>query len=384
MSQQHDDLLGNIISGNKLLEAQARAWNYSFNYIVSMALKCAVELGVPDAISKSPEQPISLSNLAAAIPLHPSKNDALRRLMRPLAHAGFFTTTSAAFLAGGEEEAEDHYSLTTAGKLLLRGGPQSPFIELFLDASTMTSWGMLSAWFHYSADAVPFKAGHDGASFWECMEKDPAQKKAFYETMVGDSKLVAGVLVSECKEVFEGVESLVDVGGGTGTMAVAIARAFPKVNCTVFDLPHVVAGVMKEEGGGGDDVENLHVVGGSMFEKIPPADAVLLKWILHDWDDERCLKILKCCREAVAGDEKKKKKKNGKVIVIDMVVGNEDVVGNKELCQAQFCYDLLMFATFNGKERDEKEWRSLFMAAGFSGYKIIRSLGPRSLMEAYP
>ncbi|CAI0397818.1 unnamed protein product [Linum tenue] len=304
MGQQHDHSLGNIIGGNELLEAQARAWNHTFNYMISMALKCIVDLGVPDAISKSPEQPVSLSNLAAAIPLHPSKNDALRRLMRPLTHAGFFTT----------EEAEDHYSLTTAGKLLLRGGPHNTLLRdrLFLDATTMTLWGMLSAWYLYSADAVPFEAGHDGASFWECMEKDPAQKKAFYETMVGDSKLVAGVLVSECREVFDGVESLVDVGGGTGTMAVAIARAFPKLNCTVFDLPHVVAGV-KEKGGG--DVENLHVVGGSMFEKIPPADAVLLKWILHDWDDEGCLKILKCCREAVAGDEEKKKKK-GKVIIV--------------------------------------------------------------------
>ncbi|CAI0397824.1 unnamed protein product [Linum tenue] len=275
--------------------------------MISMALKCIVDLGVPDAISKSPEQPVSLSNLAAAIPLHPSKNDALRRLMRPLTHAGFFTTT--AVLAGGEE-AEDHYSLTTAGKLLLRGGPQSPFIEykLFLDATTMTLWGMLSAWYLYSADAVPFEAGHDGASFWECMEKDPAQKKAFYETMVGDSKLVAGVLVSECREVFDGVESLVDVGGGTGTMAVAIARAFPKLNCTVFDLPHVVAGNRGE----------LYYRSYTAFchDFLFFGDTcALLQWILHDWDDEGCLKILKCCREAVAGDEEKKKKK-GKVIIV--------------------------------------------------------------------
>ncbi|CAI0397857.1 unnamed protein product [Linum tenue] len=368
MSQQLDELLGNI-TGDELLEAQARAWNYSFNYIVSMALKCAVELGVPDAVSKSPEQPISLTNLATALPLHPSKNDALRRLMRPLVHAGFFTLQN----LKGERKEEDHYSLTTAGKLYLRGGFGPSYLDLHLEPATMTRWGMLSAWFLYSADAVPFAAGHGGASFWERMEKDPAQKKSFHDSMAADSVLVAGVMVAECREVFDGVESLVDVGGGNGTMAVAIARSFPKMECTVFDLPYVVANVKEEESG----VENFRVVGGNMFEGIPQADAVLLKTILHDWDDEKCLEILKSCREA-------KKKKKGKVIIIDMVVGNRDVVGNREMCQAQFSFDLLMFAKFNGKERDEKEWRSLFKAAGFSDYKIIRSLGPRSLIEAYP
>ncbi|CAI0397847.1 unnamed protein product [Linum tenue] len=378
MSQQLDELLGNI-TGDELLEAQARAWNYSFNYIVSMALKCAVELGVPDAVSKSPEQPISLTNLATALPLHPSKNDALRRLMRPLVHAGFFTLQSEGE-GEGEGEEEDHYSLTTAGKLYLRGGFGPSYLDLHLDPTTMTSWGMLSAWFLYSADAVPFEAGHDGASFWECLEKDPVQKKSFHDSMAADSVLVAGVLVAECREVFDGVESLVDVGGGTETMAVAIAKSFPKMECTVFDLPHVVANVKEEEESG---VENFRVVGGNMFDGIPPADAVLLKTILHDWDDEKCLEILKSCREAVSGRDEKKKK--GKVIIIDMVVGNGDVVGNREMYQAQFSFDLLMFATFNGKERDEEEWRSLFLAAGFSGgYKIIRSLGPRSLIEAYP
>ncbi|CAI0461054.1 unnamed protein product [Linum tenue] len=363
------------ISGEELLEAQAHVWSYSFSYIVSMALKCAVELGVPDAIHRHSAPASSLPALVSSLQLDPSKTEPLRRLMRLLVHAGFFTATT--------DDAEVHYSLTTATKLLLRGqgGPASAFLLLQLDPKTITSWGALSAWFQFSSNPVPYEAGHGGVSFWECMEKDPRQKKAFYDAMVGDSKLVAGVLVSECGEVLEGVESLVDVGGGTGAMAVAIAKAFPKVKCTVFDLPHVVAN-LKE--GRGDDVvkglENLEVAGGSMFEKIPHADAILLKWILHNWNDEKCVDILKCCLEAVSGDGEKK----GKVIIIDMVVGNKAAVEKQELYGVQLCFDLLMLASYNGKERDEKEWETLFKVAGFSGYKIVGSLGPRSIIEAYP
>jgi len=65
------------------------------------------------------------------------------------------------------------------------------------------------------------------------------------------------------------LESVVDVGGGTGTMAKAIANAFPHIDCTVFDLPHVVADLQGSQ--------NLKFVGGDMFEWVPPADAVLLK-----------------------------------------------------------------------------------------------------------
>lgn len=71
------------------------------------------------------------------------------------------------------------------------------------------------------------------------------------------------------KEMFNELESLVDVGGGTGTMAKAFAKSFPQMECIVFDLPHVVDGLQGSE--------NLNYVGGDMFEKIPPTDAILLK-----------------------------------------------------------------------------------------------------------
>uniref|UniRef100_F6H5I7 O-methyltransferase C-terminal domain-containing protein n=1 Tax=Vitis vinifera TaxID=29760 RepID=F6H5I7_VITVI len=95
--------------------------------------------------------------------------------------------------------------------------------------------------------------------------------------MVSDARLVTSVLVKEGKGVFEGLNSLVDVGGCTGTMAKVIANAFPYLNCTVLDLPRVVAGLQGSK--------NLNYSAGDMFEAIPLADASLLKWILHDWSD---------------------------------------------------------------------------------------------------
>ncbi|CAB4273530.1 unnamed protein product [Prunus armeniaca] len=87
--------------------------------------------------------------------------------------------------------------------------------------------------------------------------------------MEDESQLLASAVVEECEENFEGLNSLVDVGGGTGTMAKAIAKAFPDINCTVFDQPHVVVNLQR--------THNLDFVGGDMFEKVPPSKCNTLR-----------------------------------------------------------------------------------------------------------
>lgn len=103
----------------------------------------------------------------------------------------------------------------------------------------------------------------------------------------------------------------------------------------------------------------------------------MTQWILHDWSDEECVKILKKCKEAIISNGKK-----GKVMVIDMVVDHEKK--NHMLTETQLFWDVLMMANVGGKERDEKEWAQLFCEAGFGGYKIFPILGLRSLIEVYP
>ncbi|KAK4398085.1 Trans-resveratrol di-O-methyltransferase [Sesamum angolense] len=161
---------------------------------------------------------------------------------------------------------------------------------------------------------------------------------------------------------------MVDVGGGTGTVAKAIADAFTGLNCVVLDLPHVVAGC--------EGTENLTFVAGDMFEYIPPADAVFMKWILHDWPDEKCLKILEKCKQAISN-----KDKEGKVIIVDMVV---DFKKEHKILETQLFFDMLMINLTSGRERTEKDWAKLFLATGFTSYKITPVFGLRSLIELFP
>ncbi|KGN43513.2 hypothetical protein Csa_020387 [Cucumis sativus] len=187
--------------------------------------------------------------------------------------------------------------------------------------------------------------------------------------MASDARLVNSVLLGKHKSVFEGVKSLVDVGGGTGTMAKAISQAFPQMECTVFDLPQVVAHLR-------GDQPNLNYVEGDMFKRIPPADVLLLKWILHDWSDEECVEILKNCKAAIRSNGNK-----GKVMVIDIVLfGNY----KKDSMETQLLFDMLMMTLVGGKEREEKEWAKLIKEAGFGSYKIFPIMGVRSLVEIYP
>ncbi|WJX75560.1 Isoflavone 7-O-methyltransferase [Trifolium repens] len=97
---------------------------------------------------------------------------------------------------------------------------------------------------------------------------------------------------------------------GTGNSAKIISEAFPTLKCIVFDLPNVVEGLT--------DNNYLSFVGGNMFESFLQADAILLKWILHDWNDDDCVKILKISKEAVLRENK-----GGKVIIIDIVINKE-------------------------------------------------------------
>ncbi|KAM3381536.1 hypothetical protein P3S68_007109 [Capsicum galapagoense] len=114
-------------------------------------------------------------------------------------------------------------------------------------------------------------------------------------------------MIEHCKGVFEGLKSLVDVGGGTGTVAKVISNEFPELKCYVLDLPHVVEGL--------EGSNNLSYVEGDMFKSVPCVDAILLKWVLHDWGDEDCIKILKKCKEAIPSKEN-----GGKVIIIETVM----------------------------------------------------------------
>ncbi|KAI4333899.1 hypothetical protein L6164_018653 [Bauhinia variegata] len=343
----------------KLLKAQTHIWNHIFNFVNSMSLKCAIGLGLPDIIHNH-GKPMPLSQLISALSIHPSKTHCVNRLMCILIHSGFFAQRKVS-----ENELEEGYVLTDSSILLLKDNPLSvtPFLLVMLDPILTKPWHDLATWFQ-NENPTPFDTTH-GMTFWEYAGNEPKLN----HSLESDARLVTTLVIEKCKGVFKDLKSLVDVGGGTGTVAKAIAKAFPLVECTVFDLPHVVEGLQGSE--------NLKYVGGDMFETIPPTDAILLKWIMHDWSDEECIKILKNCKEALAI-----KGKGGKVIIIDIMMENEK--GDYESVETQLFFDMLMMVLVNGKERNEKEWAELIFSSGFSDYKITPVLGLRSLIEIYP
>ena len=255
----------------ELLKAQAHAWNHIFSFINSMSLKCAVELGIADIIHTH-DKPISLTELAAKLSIPPTKNNDLRRLMRLLVFSGFFARKRD---GNSHDHDEELYIPTTMSALLVKENDAnvSSFVLAMLDQTLFNPWYHLSSWFKQDkVPATPFEVAH-GRDVWEAISRSPAFNSLCYEAMASDSRFVAKLVVEECGEVFRGLRSLVDVGGGKGTMTRAIAVAYPQVKCTVLDLPHVVAS--------SEASEAVQLVAGDMFQYVPPADAVLLK--VYSW-----------------------------------------------------------------------------------------------------
>ncbi|GAU40392.1 hypothetical protein TSUD_265360 [Trifolium subterraneum] len=353
---------------SELYYAQLHLYKHIYSFISSMALKSAVELGIADVIHNH-GKPMTLNQLASSLKLHPSKISVLHRFMRLLTHNGFFAAIKKK-TGGDQEEETTYYALTPPSKLLVRGA--STCLASFTDRYPlcMDMWHSSKKWFTEDKDLSLFESAN-GDNFWNMLNKDPESHKwmsLFQEAMEADSQMFK-LALKDCKHVFEGLETLVDVGGGTGVVAKLIQEAFPDIKCTVLDQPKVVGNLTGNK--------NLNFVGGDMFKSIPHADAVLLKWVLHDWNDELALKILKNSKEAISG-----KGKDGKVIIIDILI--DETSDDHDLTELQLNFDMLMLTVFNGKERGKKEWEKLIYDAGFSSYKITPICDFKSLIEVYP
>ncbi|KAK9170180.1 hypothetical protein Syun_002320 [Stephania yunnanensis] len=372
MAGHDDDENKQALDGHdeSLLEAQSHLWNLTFGFINSMSLKCAIQLGIPDVIHKH-GQPITLSQLITSLNLPISKTDWLRRLLRLLVHSGLLAKTIINNNSSNYDNDDDYYlyHLTPTSSILVKEKPNnvSPFVLTMLDSALVSPWHVLSDAFKCNGVEPAFNVAH-ATGLWETSEE---LNKDFNEAMASDAKFLMDIVVSNWgDDVFGGLKSIVDVGGGSGAAAFIIAKRFPQIKCTVLDLPRVVASMSKSE--------MVEFVQGDMFEFIPPAHAVLLKWILHDWNDEDCVKILKRCREAINTS----KEEGGRVIILDMVV-NEEKEDHKHL-ETQLFFDMLMMVILEGKERTKQEWQKIFFDAGFSDFKIKPVLGVRSIIEVYP
>ncbi|CAN6324991.1 unnamed protein product [Urochloa humidicola] len=373
-------------SSQELLQAQLQLWHQSLGFFKSAALAIAMDLRIPDALHRLGGA-ATLPQIVSEAGVSPCRLCDLRRVMRVLTVSGIFTVQPPQLPAAASGSRHDAavYKLTAASRLLVRDDDKSSpaaagqphlflSVQLLLVPCTDSPVGRgMHAWFRQGKEMeqpglAPFALAYSGQTIWERAEHN-ATVFPFNDAMAADTAFLMPIVIRECGEVlFRGLTSLVDVAGGLGGAAGSIAAAFPDLKCTVLDLPQVVA---KAPAG-----TNVQYVAGDMFESIPSTNAVFLKWIFHDWDDDECVKILKNCKRAIPPRDA-----GGKVIIIDMVVGN----GPSDIkhVETQVLYDL-MIMNINGVERDEQEWKKIFLEAGFKDYKIIPVLGVRSIIELYP
>ncbi|KAM0071770.1 putative O-methyltransferase domain, plant methyltransferase dimerization [Helianthus debilis subsp. tardiflorus] len=216
---------------NELFEAQAHIYKHVLNYATSMSLGCALELGIPDIVHNH-GKPFTIQELISQLNLPIDKTLHLQRLMWLLSHSNFFSVTKF------PDQDDEGYVLTAASKLLLNNTSENqqnllPFASLVLDPVLTTPWQFLGKSFNRNKSTV-FETAH-GNPVWEFANKNPRFNRLFNDAMASDSQMMS-LVVKDCGEIFEGVESLVDVGGGTGLMAKILLEAFPCMTCTVLDL----------------------------------------------------------------------------------------------------------------------------------------------------
>ncbi|KAF0897211.1 hypothetical protein E2562_034522 [Oryza meyeriana var. granulata] len=355
----------------ELLQAQADLWRHSFSYLTALGLRCAVKLGIPTAIHRLGGA-ASMPDLIAALSLPASKQPFLRRLMRVLVMSGVF--------AADHADAAERYRLNPLSAILVDGVVaddhhiQTSFVLTATSPQYLEAAMGLDEWFKKdvapSAVPSPFEDVHGAPLFDETTSivVDPEFDAVANDALAAHDNQGIGTVLRECRDIFRGLQSLTDCCGGDGTTARAIVKAFPHIKCTVLDLPKVIDKAPV------DGV--IDYVAGDLFHAVPPAQAVLLKLVLHFWSDEDCVKILSQCKKAIPT-----RKKGGKVIVIDILV--EPSLG-PIVFEAQVLMDMAMMVNTRGRQRDENEWRDLFFKAGFSDYKIAKKLGARAVFEVYP
>lgn len=291
---------------DELLRAEAELWCHAFGYLKSIALQSAIKLGIPTAIHRCGGA-ASLSELQQAalpIPIAASKLPFLSRLMRFLAASGIFVEETTPPADDGEGAAAGPCYRLTAESRLLVVLPDDDDAYIYASSSAAAHPPCLSQLillaispFHFracqslakwlqkeegpvpveaEAETTPFTMAHGGRSLFGVVGGDEEFGPCFNEAMASDSRFIAEILgIRECRQVFAGVKSLVDVGGGVGTMARAIARAFPGIRCSVLELPQVTETAVPPADD--DNTDTVEFVSGDMMEFIPAADAVLLK-----------------------------------------------------------------------------------------------------------
>ncbi|XP_068638380.1 (S)-scoulerine 9-O-methyltransferase-like [Aristolochia californica] len=316
---------------------------------VPMALRAAINLNVFDTIAKAGAGAfLSPSEIVTKIPTtNPNASAALERILRILVANSLLTVS---YREGEKREAV--YGLANWATSLVPGNDGASTAMDFLLSSHEASVASL----YHLEDAVmeegcvPFEKAHE-MSIFEFAAKDREYTEVFHKAMSNTSTMVLAEVFAVYNG-FEEVKEIVDVGGGVGTCVSMLVSKYPHIRGINFDLPYVITGAPQYPG-------VVHIEG-NMFEGVPKAETIFMKGILHNWNDDNCVKLLRNCWEALP--------EGGKVIIVEFVVPPE--LGNDIVSLRMTSLDLLMMAcSLKGKQRTLVELNDLSKAAGYAEMK---------------
>lgn len=320
-----------------------------FGFMSSQAIAVAAKLGIADLLK---EERKSAEELANATKAHaPSLN----RLLRMLTSVGIFA-----------EDANGRFRQTPLSELLRIDHPRSAraYSIMFGSEFFWRPWGQLHAAVMSGRSALEQVFGATG---FEYLASHPEVAEVFNAGMTSASAIDAAAVVAAYD--FSRFDRVVDVGGGHGALLRAILSANPKPRGVLADRPAVVAGAEALRTGAMAD--RCEINGVDFFTSVPEgADAYIMKWIIHDWNDEDSLKILRNCRRAIRSD--------GTLLVVNAVLKppNEPDPGK--------LMDLTMLVMPGGRERTAAEFAALLRQADFSLARVIPTAGSLSIIESRP
>ena len=316
---------------------------------ISRAVYVIAKLGIPDILNSGPK---TAEELASA-----TNTDApsLYRVLRALASVGVVNSE------------EGRFALNALTETLVTDAPGSLrwFAISELGQEHYPAWGNLM---HSVRTGEIAFDNFFGVDIWKYFANNPEDAAVFNDSMSGVTAVANEEILSLYD--FSGFNKIVDVGGGHGGLITSVLNKNPNLKGVLFDAPEVIEGAQtKIEAAGLAD--RLETASGNFFEAVPAGgDAYIMKWIIHDWDDQKSNTILRNIRNQIPA--------NGRLILIDSVVPETN-----EPHFSKFI-DLNMLVMTGGKERTEKEFQELLAAAGFRLLRVIPTKVPTSIVEAEP
>lgn len=329
------------VSPRRVLELITGKWR-------SQAVCVAAELGIADILKDGPRSTPEIAKAVGA------SEDAIYRLLRALASLKLFSSLP-----------ERCFALTPLGQYLRSDAPGSlrGFARFAGHHVTWRPWGELA----YSVKSGKPAVDHVfGVGIFEYMEQHPEVAAVVNDAMTAVTAAQAAAVVEAYN--FSSIGALVDVGGGHGLLLATILKANPGMRGTLFELSHAVEGARRffQQEALGD---RCVVIAGDFFAAVPPGgDAYIMKLVIHDWDDERAIRILRNCHRAM--------RPGSKLLVVDRVIAPGD-----EADPAKFGDLEMLVLTRGGRERTELEFKELYGQAGFDFVRVVATKGPISVIE---